>query len=201
MIDDSQLLEDLRGAKPGAAERVVSLHHGFLLMMVRPLVGEDLANDVVQNTWLKALAAISAFEGRSQFRTWLARIALNEAKALLRKHRREVSLDSLAENSVSPIASRFKASGGWQTPPSAWHHDTPDALLTEAELRECITKHLHRLPDAQRSVVMLREMACLEYEEIAAELGLSEGNIRVLLHRARQSMYAMLEHFEEEGTC
>jgi len=201
MTDESVLLEDLRAQKPGAAERAVRLHQGFLMMMVRPLVGDDLAHDVVQNTWIKALGAIDSFEGRSQFRTWLARIALNEAKGLLRKHHREVSLDSSEADGESPIANRFKETGGWQAPPNTWHHETPDALLTEAELQECINKHLHKLPEAQRGVVMLREMGGMGFEEIAAELGLSEGNIRVLLHRARQAMHAMLDHFEEEGTC
>jgi RNA polymerase sigma-70 factor (ECF subfamily) len=201
LIDESMLLAELKLGKPGAAEKAVSLHHGFLLMMVKPLVGEDLANDVVQNTWIKALAAIHSFEGRSLFRTWLTRIALNEAKALIRKHRREVSLESWGGDSGSPIADRFKESGAWQTLPYTWHHETPDALLTEAELHECIKKHLHKLPDDQRGVVILREMSGLGFDEIAAELSLSEGNIRVLLHRARQKMHVMLNHFEEEGSC
>jgi RNA polymerase sigma-70 factor (ECF subfamily) len=201
MIEESALIEDLRNQKPGAAEIAVSLHQGFLLMMVKPLVGEDLANDVIQNTWIKALAAINTFEGRSQFRTWLTRIALNEAKALLRKHHRETSLESWGEDIGSPIANRFKESGAWQTLPHTWHHDTPDSFLTEAELQECITKHLHRLPLAQRGVIMLRELGGLGFAEIADELAMSEGNIRVLLHRARQTMHSMLNHFEEEGTC
>lgn len=201
MINDSDLVAALKQGKPGAAEQAVSLHHGFLLMMVKPLVGDDLANDVVQNTWLKAFAAIGTFEGRSQFRTWLTRIALNEAKALLRKHRREVSLESWGEDTGSPISERFKESGAWQVLPHVWHHDTPDAMLTEAELHECIKKHLHKLPDDQRGVVILREMSGLGFDEIAAELSLSEGNVRVLLHRGRQKMHAMLNHFEEEGLC
>lgn len=201
MIDEADLLTDLKNGQPGAAEKVVALHHGFLLLMVRPLVGEDLANDVVQNTWVRALAAINTFEGRSRLRTWLTSIALNEAKAMLRKHRREISLEAWGEDSGSPIADRFKDNGRWQTLPHTWHHNTPEALLTEAELQECISKHLHRLPEAQRGVVMLRELGGLGFAEIAAELGISEGNIRVLLHRARQTMHAMLNHFEEEGTC
>lgn len=201
MDDEQQLLEQLREGLPGALERAVLLHHGFLLAMVRPLVGEDLAQDVVQNTWINAAAAMAGFEGRSRLRTWLARIALNEARGVLRRTWRETSLESMLEGAGSPIADRFKGTGGWSDPPTQWHHDTPDAILTEAELQECIDKHLHRLPDAQRGVVMLRELGGLGYAEIARELGLAEGNIRVLLHRARQTMHAMLEHFEEEGTC
>jgi len=91
----------------------------------------------------------------------------------LRKHRRDVSL----------------------------HYQTPDALLTEAELHECIKKHLPKLPNDLRGVVILREMSGLGFDEIAAELSLSKGNIRVLLHRARQKMQLMLNHFEEEGVC
>ncbi len=200
MAGDEQLIADLQAGRVGAVDEVVRLHHGFLLAMVRPLVGDDQAQDAVQNTWVNALAAINSFEGRSSLRTWLARIALNEARSVKRKLWRETSLEGLAD-SGSPISEWFTPRGGWSVPPALWHHDTPDALLTEAELHECIKKHLHKLPEAQRGVVLFRELGGLEFEEIASELGLSEGNVRVLLHRARQRMHAMLNHFEEEGTC
>ncbi|SDT88173.1 RNA polymerase sigma factor [Halopseudomonas salegens] len=201
MDDEAQLLVALKSGAADAVDQVVRLHHGFLLAMVRPLVGDDAAKDVVQDTWIKALAAINGFEGRSKLRTWLARIALNEARGLLRKQGREVSLPGWGQDSGSPIADRFNEQGAWDQVPTAWHHDSPDALLTENELHECIEKHLHKLPDDQRGVVVFREMAGLDFTEIAQQLCLSEGNVRVLLHRARQRMHAMLDHFEQEGTC
>ena len=201
MDDEQELLRRLRLGDNGALETVIKLHHAFLVAMAIPLVGPESADDVAQETWLKAFAAIGKFEGRSKLRTWLARIAINEAHAMRRKRGREVSLDSWGADSGSPIGSRFNEQGAWEVPPSQWHHETPEELLTEAELYECIHKHLHKLPSDQQSVVMMRELGGLDYAEIAQALGLAEGNIRVLLHRGRQRMHAMLNHFEEVGTC
>jgi RNA polymerase sigma-70 factor (ECF subfamily) len=201
MDDEQELLRRLRRGDHGALEAVIKLHHAFLVAMAVPLVGPESADDVAQETWLKAFAAIGKFEGRSKLRTWLARIAINEAHSMRRKRGREVSLDGWGVDSGSPIGSRFNEQGAWDVPPSQWHHETPEELLTEAELYECIRKHLHKLPSDQQSVVMMRELGGLDYPEIAQALGLAEGNIRVLLHRGRQRMHAMLNHFEEVGTC
>lgn len=201
MDDEQELVKRLRNGDSNALEAVIKLHHAFLVAMAIPLVGPDSADDVAQETWLRAFAAIGKFEGRSKLRTWLARIAINEAHAMRRKRGREVSMDNWGVDSGSPISSRFNEQGAWDTPPSQWHHETPEELLTEAELHECIRKHLHKLPSDQQSVVMMRELGGLDYSEIAQALDLAEGNIRVLLHRGRQRMHAMLNNFEEMGTC
>lgn len=201
MDEEQTLIQGLRCGETAACEAAIRTHHRFLVAMAAPLVGADLAADVAQETWIRAFAAIGSFEGRSRLRTWLARIALNEARSLLRQRRRELSWEGWGEDSGSPLAGRFDAAGEWAQPPVPWHHDTPEALLTEAELHECIRKHLHRLPGDQQAVVTMRELAGLEFAEIAETLGLTAGNVRVLLHRARQRLQLMLEHFEEEGTC
>lgn len=201
MDDEPELVKRLRNGDNDALETVIKRHHAFLVAMAIPLVGPDSADDVAQETWLRAFAAIGKFEGRSKLRTWLARIAINEAHAMWRKRGREVSMDNWGADSDSPISSRFNEQGAWDSPPSQWHHETPEELLTEAELHECIRKHLHKLPSDQQSVVMMRELGGLDYSEIAQALGLAEGNIRVLLHRGRQRMHAMLNTFEEMGTC
>lgn len=201
MVDEQELINRLRKGDSNALEAVIKMHHAFLVAMAIPLVGSSLADDVAQETWLRAFAAIGNFEGRSKLRTWLARIAINEAHAILRKRGREVSLNGWGIDTGSPIASLFNEQGAWEVSPSQWHHETPEELLTEAELHDCIRKHLHKLPGDQQSVVMMRELGGLEYSEIAQALGLAEGNIRVLLHRGRQRMHAMLNHFEEVGTC
>jgi RNA polymerase sigma-70 factor, ECF subfamily len=200
-VDERELIRRLNQGDNTALEAVIKLHHAFLVAMATPLVGPAAADDVAQETWLHALAAINKFEGRAKLRTWLARIAINQAYALKRKRGREVSLDAWGSDPGSPIGSRFNDQGAWDTPPSQWHHNSPDELLTEAELHECIRKHLDKLPADQQSVVMMRELGGLDYDEIARTLGLTEGNIRVLLHRGRQRMHAMLNHFEEVGTC
>lgn len=201
MDDEQELIKRLREGDKGALETVIKLHHAFLVAMATPLIGRELADDVAQETWLKVFAAIGKFEGRAKLRTWLARIAINEAHAMRRKTGREVSLEGWGSDPGSPIEARFNEQGAWGAPPSQWHYETPEALLTEAELQECIHKHLHKLPGDQQSVVMMKELGGLSYSEIALALNLAEGNIRVLLHRGRQRMHAMLNHFEEVGTC
>ncbi|WP_439886987.1 RNA polymerase sigma factor [Pseudomonas sp. MBLB4123] len=201
MDDEQQLIRGMQRGDPQAFAAAIEAHHSFLVVMATPLAGPDLARDVAQETWIKAFAAIGQFEGRARLRTWLARIALNEARALLRKYKREVAWDAWGADGGSPLTGRFDRDGAWNHPPAGWHHDSPEALLSEAELYQCIREHLHKLPKDQQSVVLLREVAGLEFSEIAQALKLAEGNVRVLLHRGRQRMHAMLEHYEEVGTC
>lgn len=81
------------------------------------------------------------------------------------------------------------------------HQDTPEALLTENELRECLEHTLLSLSELQSSVLLLRERRGPELEEICNLLEISLSNVRVLLHRARLKVFATVEHFEETGEC
>jgi RNA polymerase sigma-70 factor (ECF subfamily) len=180
---------------------LVRAHHGFLVSLVMPVIGREFCEDVAQEAWVKAFTALERFEGRASFRTWLAQIALNTARSRRRKLSREISLDAWGVDNGSPIADRFDDQGRWSEPPMGWHHHTPEALLTEAELRACIEKHVQRLPPDQQSVLRLREFEGMELKDIAAATELSEGNVRVLLHRARQRLHSMISHFEKVGTC
>ena len=87
---------------------------------------------------------------------------------------------------------------GYEAPPGL---NTPEALLAEAELRECLEKTIASLSEMQSSVLLLRERQGLDPEEICNLLDLSLSNVRVLLHRARLKVFATLEHFEETGQC
>ena len=96
---------------------------------------------------------------------------------------------------------RFSADGHWLLAPLAWHQDTPEALLAENELRECLEHTLLSLPQLQSSVLVLRERQGLALEEICNLLDISLSNLRVLVHRARLKVFATVEHFEETGEC
>ena len=96
---------------------------------------------------------------------------------------------------------RFSGDGHWLLAPFAWHQDTPEALLTEDELRECLEHTMLSLPQLQSSVLLLRERQGLELEEICNLLEISLSNARVLVHRARLKVFATVEHFEETGEC
>jgi len=113
-----------------------------------------------------------------------------------------VLLDDLPSPHGTIDDDRFSPGDGhWLVAPFAWHQDTPEALLTEGELRECLEHTLLSLSELQSSVLLLRERQGLELEEICNLLEISLSNVRVLLHRARLKVFATVEHFEETGEC
>ena len=154
-----------------------------------------------QDAWLAAVRGLDGFQGRSSLKTWLLTITANTAKSRLRQVRREVFLDDLPGPHGTVDDQRFAADGHWSQPPHAWHEDSPEALLAEGELRDCLDKTLNGLSELQRSVLTLRERQGLELEEIRDLLDITLSNVRVLLHRARLKVFATLEHFEETGQC
>ena len=166
------------------------------------IVGQRHADEVVQDAWLSVVRSLARFEGRSSLKTWLLTITANSAKGRYKQNRREVLLDDLPSPHGTIGDERFAAGDEhWLIAPFAWHQDTPEALLTENELRECLEHTLLSLSELQSSVLLLRERQGLELEEICNLLQISLSNVRVLLHRARLKVFATVEHFEETGEC
>lgn len=200
-IDDSELLSRLLAGDQQAFRALVATYQGAMRAVAIAIVGSAQADEVVQDAWLAAVRNLDGFQGRSSLKTWLLTITANTAKSRLRKVRREVSLDDLPAPHGSIDDARFAADGHWSPAPLAWHEDSPEALLAEEELRECLEKTLASLSELQRSVLLLRERQGLELDEICNLLDVSLSNVRVLLHRARLKVFATLEHFEETGEC
>ncbi|WP_343574137.1 RNA polymerase sigma factor [Pseudomonas sp.] len=200
-IDDSELLSRLLAGDQQAFRALVATYQGAMRAVAIAIVGSAQADEVVQDAWLAAVRNLDGFQGRSSLKTWLLTITANTAKSRLRKVRREVSLDDLPAPHGSIDDARFAADGHWSPAPLAWHEDSPEALLAEEELRECLENTLASLSELQRSVLLLRERQGLELDEICNLLEVSLSNVRVLLHRARLKVFATLEHFEETGEC
>ncbi|WP_253445123.1 RNA polymerase sigma factor [Pseudomonas nitroreducens] len=199
--DDSELLSRLLAGDQQAFRTLVATYQGAMRAVAIAIAGAAHADEVVQDAWLAAVRNLDGFQGRSSLKTWLLTITANTAKSRLRKVRRDVSLDDLPAPHGSIDDSRFAADGHWSTAPLAWHEDSPEALLAEDELRQCLEKTLLSLSELQRSVLLLRERQGLELEEICNLLEVSLSNVRVLLHRARLKVFATVEHFEETGEC
>jgi RNA polymerase sigma-70 factor (ECF subfamily) len=198
---DGELLARLRAGEDTAFREMVAAYQGAMRAVALAIVGSAHADEVVQDAWLAVVRHLDGFQGRSSLKTWLLTVTANTAKSKLRQVRREVSLDDLPAPHGSIDDSRFAADGHWSAAPLAWHSDSPEALLAEDELRECLEKTLLSLSDLQRSVVLLRERQGLELQEICNLLSLSLSNVRVLLHRGRLKLFSTLEHFEETGQC
>ncbi len=199
--NDSELLSRLLAGDQQAFRTLVAAYQGAMRAVAIAIVGGAQADEVVQDAWLAAVRNLDGFQGRSSLKTWLLTITANTAKSRLRKVRRDISLDDLPVPHGSIDDARFAADGHWSPAPLAWHEDSPEALLAEDELRECLENTLASLSELQRSVLLLRERQGLELDEICNLLDVSLSNVRVLLHRARLKVFATLEHFEETGEC
>ena len=198
---DAELLARLLAGEQRAFRELVSTYQGAMRAVAYAIVGSRNADEVVQDAWLAVVRNLDGFQQRASLKTWLLTITANTAKSRLKQQRREPLFGDLPAPHGSVGAERFAEDGHWQTPPSQWELDTPEALLAEAELRECLEKTIASLSDMQSSVLLLRERQGLEPEEICNLLDLSLSNVRVLLHRARLKVFATLEHFEETGQC
>lgn len=185
-VDEGELVERLRAGDEEAFAAVVRAHHAALCRLARTFVGSSaIAEEVVQETWLAVVRGVARFEGRSSLRTWLFHILVNRARTTATRERR-------ADSGVDPDADRFDGAGVWSSPPVPWAEQVDDRLAAEhaAALARDL---LETLPDTQRQVVVLRDVEGLTAAEVAALLGLSDGNQRVLLHRGRARLRAGLE--------
>jgi RNA polymerase sigma-70 factor (ECF subfamily) len=167
-----------------------------------------VAEEVVQETWVGVIRGIKRFEGRSSLRTWIFRIAANIAKTRAEREGRSVPISALrvtdedGEPAVSPErfldASHERFGGHWAAPPARW--DTiPEERLRSKETLAYIRDAIETLPPGQRAVITLRDIEQWSSEEVCELLGVSEGNQRVLLHRARSKVRAALEEYVAEA--
>jgi RNA polymerase sigma-70 factor (ECF subfamily) len=154
----------------------------FLLLSL--LGNEAEAEDAAQETVLKVYRNLHLFRGESQFRTWVLSIARNEGLGRLRKlaSRREDSLDAEMEEQ-----------GGDYTPAilTSWR-EVPTEALERKELSDLLRKAIEELPENYRNIILLRDIEEMDVRETAAVLGISEGAVKVRLHRGRARLQRIL---------
>ncbi len=183
--DDDALVAGLRAGDEAAFVALVRRYQPALLRLAEATVGSRaVAQEVTQDTWLAVLRGVDRFEGRSSLKTWLFRILLNRARTAIGREHRAGRPEELDDD-------RFDASGAWITPPEPWA-DRVDDRLVAAQLAPRVHRLLGALPDAQRQVVVLRDVEGLPATEVAELLGVTDGNQRVLLHRGRARLRALL---------
>ena len=151
-------------------------HTGVVRGFIFKLIGDAaLADDLTQETLLRAHASASKFKGKASKTTWLCAIALYVVRDHYRATARRPTLIS------DPQALTRLGSG----------EAVVDDLLQD-EMDSCIRQYLLRLPDRQRDVVALHDVAGLAHREISSVLDISEGNSRILLHRGRAALKLLL---------
>ncbi len=150
--------------------------HSVYSVALSFMKNESDAEDVAQETFLKAFRNLGHFRGQAKFGTWLISITLNEARGRLRRQSavRMVSFDEILEEAglVPPALLR------------EWR-EVPSEVLERKEVREILQEAIHNLSPIYREVLLLRDVEELSIEETAAALTISTATVKVRLHRAR----------------
>ena len=199
--DEADLVARLRAGDEQAFEALVDRHYGMMLAVARGYVRtRAIAEEVVQEAWVGVLNGIDRFEGRSSLKTWIMRIVANIAMSRGEREARSIPFSALAgeegdEPAVDPDRFRDESDafpGHWRAYPGNWASLPDDALLGRETL-DVVMRAIEELPEAQRVVIAMRDVAGCSSDEVCGTLDVSEGNQRVLLHRARSHVRNALE--------
>jgi RNA polymerase sigma-70 factor, ECF subfamily len=199
---DHELVQRLREGDESAFAELIDAYGATMLRVAQMFVRDRAtAEEVVQETWLAVLNGIDRFEERSSLKTWLFRILTNRAKTRGQRDGRMVPFSALAgagneadEPSVDPdrfLGPDSPHPGAWAAPPVPW----PQEKLLEGETLNVIQMAIDMLPEAQREVILLRDVDGWTPMEVSEILEITDGNQRVLLHRARSKVRAALEEY------
>jgi RNA polymerase sigma-70 factor, ECF subfamily len=184
---ESALVEQLRSGDRPATERFVREHVGWMLALAQRYVKDaSVAEDCVQEAFLQAFRGIGEFEGRSALRSWLYRIVSNTALMKLRSRRR--AIEQPIEDTLAHIDRDCCRMG------APWAElATPHEILERKQARELVVAKMMELPDSYRIVLLLRDIEGMSTEETARALAMTEGAVKVRLHRARAAFKMLVE--------
>jgi RNA polymerase sigma-70 factor (ECF subfamily) len=164
--------QDISAARRGdlqAAERLYRRHRAKVLHLARLISGSQRdAEDVSQETFVKALSNLGGFRGEAAFSTWLCRIAINESRSLLARRRTRLKLVASSEEAELPR----------QRP--------------QAELKVALARAVGALSEGQREVLICHDVLGMKHEEIAFALGCAAGTCKAQLHKARARVRQLL---------
>lgn len=201
-MDETVVIAALRDGDESVFAQLVDQHTPSMLRVARGYVpSHEIAEEVVQETWIALVKGIGNFEGRSSLRTWLFTVMINIAKSRGVRERREsdAAIAAFTGGTVDPA--RFREAG--DPYPGHWKPDevpspfpdTPEGSVLGQELVGVAQCELEKLPDRQRMVVTLRDMLGFDSGEVCELLDISVANQRVLLHRGRAVVRAALENY------
>ena len=180
---EAALIQRCATGDESASEELVAEHQRAVVKLATNLLGDrEEALDLSQEVFLRVFRTIHRFRGQSSLRTWIYRIAVNQARNRHRFWRRRHRADQVSlDQHVAAHGDVFSGFG-----------PTPERVLAQKELADRLHDALERLPFDQRTAIVLREVDGLSYEEIAFSLGLAVGTVKSRLTRARQALRAEL---------
>jgi RNA polymerase sigma-70 factor (ECF subfamily) len=184
-VMEADAVSRARARDEASIRAIIQRHNQRLYRIARGILRDDTeAEDVLQETYIKAFTHLSDFRGDSSLGTWLCRIAINEALGRLRRRRSMTDLSEVDENRQSAEIIRLRASDT---------EANPERLTAQHEIRRLLEEAIDQLPDEFRAVVIARAVEEMSVEETASVLGLKPETVKTRLHRARLRLRAALE--------
>ena len=169
--DEAALLAGLRAGEEEAYETLLRAYSGRMLAVARRFMSsEEDARDAVQEGFVSAFKAMDRFQGDSKISTWLHRIVVNACLMKLRTRRRK------PEESIDDLLPKFADNGHLDVPAKGW--EGADALIEKGETRRIVREAIDRLPEAYRTVLLLRDIEEFDTEKTAEAMDLSKAAVK-----------------------
>ena len=184
--DERNLVERAKSGDQSAFRTIMEKNSRRLYRVARAVMRDDTeAEDVVQETYLRAFSNLATFRGESSLATWLTRIAFNEALGRKRKRRATVTLASVetAQETNAQII---------QFPAMSTETD-PERTAAQHEIRRLLERAMEALPEPFRVVFVMRDLEEMSIEEAASQLGIRPETVKTRLHRARRLLRQSLD--------
>jgi len=208
-MHDRELVDRLKAGDEAAFRWLVTEYGGRLARLAWSFCrSHAVVEEAVQETWMAVIKGLDGFEGRAPLRTWIFGILVNQARRLgVREHRQA----QVAAGAIRPTPATvgneapderepgMGPGGMWTEPPAPWGLENPESALLTQETLQVVEAAIAGLPEAQREVVLLRDVEALDAESVCNILGCSDTNQRVLLHRGRARVRRALDLYVKEG--
>jgi len=181
---EAQLIDRARARDEAALREIMQANNRRLYRLARAILRSDSeAEDVVQETYVRAFTHLDGFRGESGLSTWLSRIAINEALGRARSTRPHVELGSVPEAALEAQIIKFPVSPAGD----------PERTMAQREIQRVVERAIDELPDVFRTVFVARVMEGMNIEETADLLGLKPETVKTRLHRARTMLRENVE--------
>lgn len=199
---EDQLIARLKRGDEDAFDELMNQHHSVLIRMATGYVADrEVAEEVVQDTWMAVIESLNRFEGRSSLRTWICGILIHKAKDRGIREKRHTTFSAFEsyddDNDEAVDPSRFQQNGEWAGhwafPPQPWDDQTPEKLLASQQAVNAMNNAIEALPATLKEVLILRDVEGVEAKEVCELLNITETNLYVRLHRARERVRAAVE--------
>lgn len=187
-VNDAALVARARSGSEEAVRILVRKHNRLLFRLARGFVHDDAeAEDVVQETYVRAFSRLDTFRGEAAISTWLSRIAINEALGRLRKRRPTADLAALESGRAGPAGDNVVMFPIVPTVPN------PETEAAREQIRATLERAVDTLPADFRAVFILRDVEGMSTDDTAAHLSIRPETVKTRLHRARRLLKTAIE--------